>query len=220
MQFLKHDDPRGWGVFVASKGKVSLLLDRNRDDQCDEEIIVAQGWDEIVQNVDAVGLATDATGALYFRLGTANYANAYLVDDQGNSKYDIKSDRGTIQKISPDFSKRETICTGVRFPIGIAFHPNGDLFCTDQEGATWLPNGNPFDELLHIITASPRAIQLTILLSSTNPLSLTTVLNTSRPADCSSIHRLTPPLNSVPQLGPITQLSAANRVANFGVRNW
>ena len=26
----------------------------------------------------------------------------------------------------------------------------GDLFCTDQEGATWLPNGNPFDELLHI----------------------------------------------------------------------
>ena len=150
MQFLKHDDPRGWGVFVASKGKVSLLLDRNRDDQCDEEIIVAQGWDEIVQNVDAVGLATDATGALYFGLGTANYANAYLVDDQGNSKYDINSDRGTIQKISPDFSKRETICTGVRFPIGIAFHPNGDLFCTDQEGATWLPNGNPFDELLHI----------------------------------------------------------------------
>ena len=26
----------------------------------------------------------------------------------------------------------------------------GDLFCTDQEGATWVPNGNPFDELLHI----------------------------------------------------------------------
>jgi len=28
--------------------------------------------------------------------------------------------------------------------------PAGDLFVTDQEGATWLPNGNPFDELLHI----------------------------------------------------------------------
>ena len=24
------------------------------------------------------------------------------------------------------------------------------MFATDQEGATWLPNGNPFDELLHI----------------------------------------------------------------------
>ncbi|MFN9038348.1 MAG: heme-binding protein, partial [Planctomyces sp.] len=24
------------------------------------------------------------------------------------------------------------------------------MFCTDQEGATWLSNGNPLDELLHI----------------------------------------------------------------------
>lgn len=150
MQFIPASDPRGWGVFVASKGKVSLLLDHNRDDQCDEEIIVAQGWEEITQNVDAVGLAMDREGALYFGLGAANYANAYLIDDAGSSKFDIKSDRGTIQKISPDFSRRETVCTGVRFPIGIAFYPNGDLFCTDQEGATWLANGNPFDELLHI----------------------------------------------------------------------
>src|SRR5262249_16332873 len=26
----------------------------------------------------------------------------------------------------------------------------GDLFATEQEGATWLANGNPLDELLHI----------------------------------------------------------------------
>ena len=26
----------------------------------------------------------------------------------------------------------------------------GDLFCTDQEGATWIANGNAFDELLHL----------------------------------------------------------------------
>ena len=30
------------------------------------------------------------------------------------------------------------------------FNSRGDLFATDQEGATWVPNGNPFDELLHI----------------------------------------------------------------------
>ena len=34
--------------------------------------------------------------------------------------------------------------------MALAFNEAGDLFCTDQEGATWLPNGNPFDELLHI----------------------------------------------------------------------
>jgi glucose/arabinose dehydrogenase len=61
-----------------------------------------------------------------------------------------KGERGTIQKVSPDFSRRETVCTGIRFPVALAFNAAGDLFCTDQEGATWLPNGNPLDELLHI----------------------------------------------------------------------
>src|SRR2546428_1506468 len=59
-------------------------------------------------------------------------------------------ERGTIQRVSPDFSKCETVCTGIRFAVGLAFNRYGDLFCTDQEGATWVPNGNPFDELLHI----------------------------------------------------------------------
>ena len=38
----------------------------------------------------------------------------------------------------------------MRFTCALAFNRHGDLFATDQEGATWLPNGNPFDELLHI----------------------------------------------------------------------
>src|SRR5258708_9735557 len=39
------------------------------------------------------------------------------------------------------------------FPYTTLFRSNrkGDLFCTDQEGATWLPNGNPLDELLHLV---------------------------------------------------------------------
>jgi putative heme-binding domain-containing protein len=150
MQWTTRGDSRGNGAFVASKGKISFIKDNDGDDRADEEVIVAKGWEEIAQNVDAVGLALGDDGSIYFGLGTANYANAYLVDDSGKAAYDLKSDRGTIQRISPDFSERETICTGVRFPIGIAFNVDGELFCTDQEGATWLPNGNPFDELLHI----------------------------------------------------------------------
>ena len=34
--------------------------------------------------------------------------------------------------------------------MSLQFNKHGDLFVTDQEGATWVPNGNPFDELLHI----------------------------------------------------------------------
>lgn len=140
----------GRGLFVASKGKVSLIVDRDGDDRADEERVVASGWEEIPQNVDAVGLAMDAEGNLFFGLGTANYANAYLVDDAGKAAYDLASDRGTVQKVSADFSRRETVCTGIRFPIAFAFNRERDLFCSEQEGATWLPNGNPFDELLHI----------------------------------------------------------------------
>ena len=141
---------KGRGAFMPSKGKVSLIVDTNGDDKADEEIVVANGWEEIPQNVDAVGIAMDKDGNLYFGLGTANYANGYLVDDQGKSAFDLNSDRGTVQKVSADFRTRETVCTGIRFPIAFAFNQEGDLFCSEQEGATWLPNGNPLDELLHI----------------------------------------------------------------------
>ncbi len=140
----------GWGVFVPSKGKCSLILDENGDDKADKEVVVASGWQEIAQSVDAVGVAVDKDGAVYFGLGTANYANAYLLDDAGKAHYELGSDHGTIQRIGPDLKTRSTVATGVRFTIGLAFNKLGDLFATDQEGATWLPNGNPFDELLHI----------------------------------------------------------------------
>ncbi len=141
---------RGKGLFVPSKGKVSLIVDTDGDDRADNEIVVAEGWREIPQNVDAVGITLDDENNLYFGLGTANYANGYLINEAGVAEYSLDSDRGTVQKVSADFQKRETVCTGIRFPIAFAFNSHGDLFCTEQEGATWLPNGNPFDELLHI----------------------------------------------------------------------
>jgi putative heme-binding domain-containing protein len=145
-QGYKH----GTGVFVASKGKLSLLVDTDGDGKADKEIVVAQGWQQLPVAVDALGVALDGDGNVYFGLGTADYSNAYLLDKDGKAHYDVKGERGTIQKVSADFSKRETVCTGIRFSVGMAFNKAGDLFCTDQEGATWLPNGNPFDELLHV----------------------------------------------------------------------
>jgi glucose/arabinose dehydrogenase len=141
----------GQGVFVASKGKCSLIVDTNGDDEADEEIVIATGWEVIVQNVDALGVAYDSKdGSIYFGLGTQNYANAYLPDAKGKPGYRLDSERGTILRIAPDFQSRDVVCTGIRFPVAMRFNAVGDLFCTDQEGATWLPNGNPFDELLHI----------------------------------------------------------------------
>jgi putative heme-binding domain-containing protein len=146
------NDPHGDGVIVASKGKVSLFLDGDRDGHADEEKIIATGWKESFHSVDTLGVAIDPKdGAIYFGLGTVNFADPYLIDKAtGRAGYDIHDIRGTIQRLSADFSRRETICTGVRFTCALAFNRAGDLFATEQEGATWLANGNPLDELLHI----------------------------------------------------------------------
>jgi glucose/arabinose dehydrogenase len=149
---LPKDDPRGEGVIVASKGKVSLFLDKDRDGRAEEEKIIATGWPEIFQAVDTLGIAVDPKdGSIYFSRGTANFADGYLMDKAtGKSLFKLDDERGTVQRLSADFKTRETICTGVRFACALAFNKHGDLFATEQEGATWLPNGNPFDELLHI----------------------------------------------------------------------
>lgn len=140
----------GRGIVVASKGKVSAVLDLDGDDIAEQERVIASGWVEIPQNVDAVGVAIHPDGSIYFGLGVKDYNKAYQVDENGKSQFDLRTERGTIQRIAPDLSKRETVCTGVRFTIGLAFDKYHELFATEQEGATWLPNGNPFDELLHI----------------------------------------------------------------------
>jgi putative heme-binding domain-containing protein len=116
---------------------------------------VTGGWPEPTgkagSNLDAIGIAVNKAGEIFCGLGCDDWREAYRVNKTtGKSEYNIRSERGTILKVSADWKKREIICTGTRFPVGMAFNAAGDLFTTDQEGATWLPNGNPFDELLHI----------------------------------------------------------------------
>ena len=143
----KHGD----GLFVAAKGKVVLLADTDGDGKADKETVIAEGWPATTVSVDAVGVAFDPRdGSVYFGLGCADYSNAYQTDKEGRSKFKLDSERGTILKVAPDLKSREVVCTGIRWPVGLGFNRHGDLFVADQEGATWLPNGNPFDELLHI----------------------------------------------------------------------
>jgi len=141
---------RGRGLFIACKTKILLLVDTDGDDVIDQEIVVASGWPPIHNNVDALGVAVAPDGHLFFRLGTTDYTNGYLLDAAGAGHYDLASERGTVLEVDPDFKTRRIFCTGIRFPVGMKFNRAGDLFATDQEGATWLANGNPFDELLHL----------------------------------------------------------------------
>lgn len=141
------------GLFVTSKGKLSLLKDTDSDGVADVEEVLASGWpptDVGSGGVDATAVTLDAEGNAYFGLLVADYSNPYRIKD-GVSHYDINSPRGTIQKWSATTKRLETIATGVRVPYALAFNRAGDLFLTDQEGETWCPGGNPLDELNHII---------------------------------------------------------------------
>ena len=141
------------GVYVASHGKISLLRDTNGNGRADVEEIVATNWpptDVASGGVDAAAVTLDNEDNVYFGLLTADYSNPYRVKD-GVSHYDLNGKRGTIQKLSRDRLNLQTFATGIRVPYTLAFNQVGDLFVTDQEGETWCPNGNPLDELNHII---------------------------------------------------------------------
>ena len=147
--------PLGEGVFVVTRGRVQLILDKNGTGKGSEAITVAEGWPPPKAAPggvsDALGVTIGPDGRVYFGLGTSDFTNPYLLDARtGQSDYRVDSERGTIQEVTPDFKSRKTVCTGIRFSVGLAFNHLGDLFATDQEGATWMANGNPgFDELLH-----------------------------------------------------------------------
>lgn len=143
--------PHGDGVFVIGKTQCLLIVDTDQDGVADREIVVANGWKESFHQVDGLGVAYDKRdGSVYFGRGTYNFADPLLKDKAGKPEYKLTDEGGAILRVSPDFKTREIVATGIRFPVGLHFNRNGDLFATDQEGATWVANGNPFDELLHI----------------------------------------------------------------------
>lgn len=146
---------RGEGVFLSTRGKVLLVLDKDHDGKSDEVVTVADGWEPPRRMgggvSDALALAVAPDGRVFFNLGATDFTNAYLLDAAtGQARFRVESERGTVQEVSADFQKRTTYASGVRFLVGLAFNRHGDLFGTEQEGATWLANGNPFDELLHL----------------------------------------------------------------------
>lgn len=141
------------GLYIASRGRIIHL--RDKGDGTAELQTVVGGWRPSVvaagSNLDAIGMAVDPAGNIYYGLGVDSYNGAYRVNRQtGRPEYNQFNERGAVVKLSPDGKQREIIATGVRFTVSFAFNAAGDLFASDQEGATWLANGNPFDELLHI----------------------------------------------------------------------
>lgn len=141
------------GLYIPIKGRIVRLRDTGKGHG--ELETVFSDWNPPARfggtSIDALGITVDKEGNIYFGLCADDWVAAYRVDEKtGKSQYRRDSERGSIVKVSADWKTKEVLCSGLRFTVGLAINKQGDVFCTEQEGATWLPNGNPFDELLHI----------------------------------------------------------------------
>ncbi len=152
--------------YVLLTAELARFVDSDGDGIPDKREVVLKDWDDPKMDkhpllnhrrVDyGMGLAIGPDGSIYIGVGNGAYNNGYMLDKDGElgakdkSHYDPKNPRGCVLKFSPDGKKKEQLLTGVRYLMSMQFNGHGDLFATDQEGATWLPNGNPFDELLHL----------------------------------------------------------------------
>ena len=145
--------------YAVLADEVVRWRDSKGDGVPDTRETVAKGFDdpELMQapylnhrRVDSsMALAAGPDGALYITLGNAGYNNAYWHDKVGVAHYSTDKRRGCLLRISPD-GKVEQLNSGLRYIMSLQFNRQGDLFGTDQEGATWVPNGNPLDELLFL----------------------------------------------------------------------
>jgi putative heme-binding domain-containing protein len=160
--FAVHDN----AVYVLLQEELVRFVDSDGDDIPETREVVLSHWDDpqLLENplvlrrrVDyAMGLAIADDGTIYIGMGNAAYDNPYMIDaegklgEKGQAHYTPRNLRGCVLKFAPGGGKPEQFVTGTRYLMCLQFNEHGDLFATDQEGATWLPNGNPFDELLHL----------------------------------------------------------------------
>jgi putative heme-binding domain-containing protein len=145
-------------------GEIVRFRDTNGDGVPDKRETVLKGFvDPAIESdpllnhrrVDtSLALAASPNGSWYVTMGSAAHNNPWLHEKsdpnrQGPGRYDPARRHGCLLRLTPD-GRVEQLATGLRYVMSLQWNKHGDLFGTDQEGATWCPNGNPFDELLHL----------------------------------------------------------------------
>ena len=150
--------------------EIVRFRDTNGDGVPDKRETVVKGWDDPALQKDpllmhrrvdsAMALAAGPDDDWYVTMGSANPGNGYWQKAEGDiwspdavktgaPAYSPEKRRGCLLHITKD-GKVEQLASGLRYIMSLQWDRHGELFATDQEGATWLPNGNPFDELLHL----------------------------------------------------------------------
>ncbi|MCA9183661.1 MAG: hypothetical protein KDA51_19505, partial [Planctomycetales bacterium] len=149
-ELISDELPTPYGLWAGSEGIDALakfglirLTPAHTAGVPYDATMVADGWGSTADYHDwAVGLERDAAGNYYMALPCQQ-------DDRSEAAAYL---RGTALKLVPldatQDSRRyrlETIAAGLRFPMGLALSPDGELFASDNQG-----NYNPFNELNHL----------------------------------------------------------------------
>ena len=150
---------KGGEPYAVLTDEVVRWRDTNGDGLPDKRETFVKGFDDPAmvaapylshRRVDSsMGIAFAPDGTLFLSMGNGGYNNPYWKDPAGVAHYSPDKRRGCLLRFGPD-GKAEQIASGLRYIMSLQFDRHGSLFGTDQEGATWVPNGNPFDELLHL----------------------------------------------------------------------
>lgn len=126
-------------IYVTGRNQITRLRDLNNDGEADfyenfnSDCIVTYNYHEF-----ACDLQTDKDGNFYFAKSSAPGSQYTLASDQSPHN-------GTFLKLSKDGQKLEVLARGLRVPNGVAVGPNGELTCSDNEGA-WIPQ-TPLNEI-------------------------------------------------------------------------
>jgi mono/diheme cytochrome c family protein len=128
----------GDAILVAHKPEVLRLRDSDGDGRADQFDVVASGWGLSDDYHDwTTGLVRNRDGDLFVGLGS----------DYSQSKRPADNDRwrGAVLKIDSTGTV-SPIGTAFRFPMGLAFDRNQNLFATDNQGVQ-----NTFNEINHVV---------------------------------------------------------------------
>jgi glucose/arabinose dehydrogenase len=123
-------------IYVVQRTELSRLRDTDGDGRCDTVDTICGGKDGwgVSGNYHefAYGLPRDAAGNWYVSLNVSFFDPKWW-HGKSPAKY-----RGWIVQIAPN-GELTPFASGFRSPNGMCITPDGDLFCTDNQG-DWMPS--------------------------------------------------------------------------------
>lgn len=123
---------------VVHKPELVALADIDGNGRADQRRVVFSGWGYTDNYHDwSAGPVRDSAGNLYVAT-SSDYA-------QPGRPEELCQQRGKMLRIAPDGTSTVT-AHELRYPMGIAFDPQGRLFVSDQQGVA-----NCFNEINHIV---------------------------------------------------------------------